>query len=389
MHLPETAGEARVGPDAAAPDAAVEALPSDHPLRTGILTGSSLISNYRRIRTPRRPVWFMRQAGRSLPEYRAARAGTAMMDACLTPDLAAALTVQPVTRHHVDAAILFSDIMVPLRLAGVDVAIVPGRGPVIDEPVRTAHDVSRLPRLDPANLAPVAAAARIAARELGSVALIGFAGGPFTVASYLIEGGGSRDHLGARALMHADPAGWHALASWVAETSAAFLRSQVLAGASAVQLFDSWAGSLSAADYREFVLPHSREIFDAVADLGVPRVHFGLGTGALLPDLAAAGADVIGVDYRTDLAGAITRLPHPPVQGNIDPAVVLAGVDAALAAARGVVAAGQAAPGHVVNLGHGVPPDADPGVLTAIVDAIHEIPDAAADPTTAADAGAR
>lgn len=351
-------------------------LPPGHPLRDGRTGASPLVRNYRGQRTARRPVWFMRQAGRSLPEYRAARAGVAMMDACLTPELAAELTLQPVRRHGVDAAILFSDIMVPLRLAGIDVRIVPGRGPVVDRPVRTAHDVASLPRLDPSALQPVAEAARLASRELGDVPLVGFAGGPFTVASYLVEGGPSRDQLRTRALMHADPGAWHALASWVAATSAAFLRAQVTAGASAVQLFDSWVGGVSRADYAAFIAPHSAEIFSAIGDLGVPRVHFGLGTAELLTDLKAAGADVVGVDYRADLGEAVRRLGgDTPVQGNIDPAVLLAGAAAVRHATRSVLAAGAAAPGHVVNLGHGVPPDADPGLLTAIVELVHAAPD--------------
>lgn len=351
-------------------------LPAGHPLRDGRTTDSPLIANCRGMRAPSRPVWFMRQAGRSLPEYRAARAGIAMIDACLTPELAAELTLQPVRRYGVDAAVLFSDIMVPLKLAGVGVDIVPGRGPVIDAPVRSAGDVAALPALDPESLAPVAAAASTAARELGPVPLIGFAGGPFTVASYLVEGGPSRDHLQARAMMHADPSAWHALASWVAAVSTEFLRAQVLAGASVVQLFDSWAGGLSRGDYREFVMPHSREIFGGVADLDIPRIHFGLGTSELLPDLDDAGADVVGVDYRTDLRAAVARLGgRTPVQGNIDPAVVLAGAAPAIAATRAVLAAGEDSPGHIVNLGHGVPPTADPGVLAAVVETVHRVPD--------------
>jgi uroporphyrinogen decarboxylase len=347
-------------------------LPAGHPLRDGRTTDAPLLRAYRGLRTAHRPVWFMRQAGRSLPEYRAARADTDMLDACLTPDLAAELTLQPVRRHGVDAAILFSDIVVPLRLAGVAVTIVPGRGPVVAEPVRTAADVARLPELDPAALAPIARAAALVAGELGGVPLIGFAGAPFTVASYLVEGGPSRDQLRTRAMMHADPDAWHALAGWVARGSAAFLRAQVLAGASAVQLFDSWAGGLSRTDYLRYVMRHSAEVFTAVADLEVPRVHFGLGTGALLSALAAAGADVVGVDHRTALDEAIDDLGGAvPVQGNIDPALLFAGERALHAHADAVLAAGAGAPGHVVNLGHGVPPDTDPGVLTALVEHVH------------------
>jgi len=352
-------------------------LPPGHPLRDGRTADSPLIQAYRGGRPTRRPVWFMRQAGRSLPEYRAARAGVAMLDACLDPALAAELTLQPVRRHGVDAAILFSDIMVPVALAGVEVTIAPGVGPVVADPVRTAHDAARLPELDPAALAPVAEAARIAVAELGEVPLIGFAGAPYTVASYLVEGGPSRDQLRTRALMHADPDTWHALAAWAARTSAAFLTAQIRAGASAVQLFDSWVGGLRRADYRDFVLPHSADVFTAVADFGVPRVHFGLGTGELLADLAAAGADVVGVDHRIDLSEANRRLGgRYPLQGNIDPALLFAGRDALGAHAAAVLAAGGHAPGHVVNLGHGVPPDTDPEVLTWLVDRVHTAPTA-------------
>ncbi len=352
-------------------------LPTGHPLRDGRTAVAPLLLAYRGSRPAHRPVWFMRQAGRSLPEYRTARAGTGMLEACLTPELAAELTLQPVRRHGVDAAILFSDIVVPLRLAGIPVTIVAGRGPVLDAPVRTAEDVARLPAWDPSAFEPVARAAALTAAELGQVPLIGFAGAPFTVASYLVEGGPSRDQLRTRALMHADPDAWHALAGWVARGSAAFLRAQVLAGASAVQLFDSWAGGLSRADYRAFVQPHSATVLSAVADLGVPRVHFGLGTSELLPDLAAAGADVIGVDHRTPLELANRRLGgRIPLQGNIDPALLFAGPGPLKQHTRRVLEAGAAAPGHVVNLGHGVPPDTDPGVLTALVDLVHSLPDA-------------
>jgi uroporphyrinogen decarboxylase len=351
------------------------ALPADHPLRDGRTAGSSLIQAYRGGKPDHRPGWFMRQAGRSLPEYRAARAGIAMLDACLDAPLAAELTVQPVRRHGVDAAILFSDIMVPVALAGVGVTITPGVGPVVEHPVRTAHDAAHLPELDPAALAPVAEAARLVVAELGNIPLIGFAGAPYTVASYLVEGGPSRDQLRTRALMHADPETWHALAGWAARTSAAFLTAQITSGASAVQLFDSWVGGLRRSDYQQFVGSHSADVFAAVAGFGVPQVHFGLGTGELLTDLAAAGADVIGVDHRIELAEANRRLGgRYPLQGNIDPALLFAGRDALGAHADAVLASGAQAPGHVVNLGHGVPPDTDPDVLTWLVDRLHTAP---------------
>lgn len=319
----------------------------------------------------------MRQAGRSLPEYRAARAGTAMLDACLDPALASEITLQPVRRHDVDAAIFFSDIVVPLRLAGVDVEIVPGTGPVIGTPVRTADDVARLRDAGPLTedaLAPVTDAVALTVAALGPTPLIGFAGAPFTLAAYLVEGGPSRDHLAARTLMHADPQAWQALTEWAADVTGAFLRAQVLAGASAAQLFDSWAGSLSLADYTAHAAPASARALDHVADLGVPRVHFGTGTSELLVAMRDAGADVIGVDYRLPLDEANRRLGgSTPLQGNIDPALLAAPWAVLEAHVRDVVARGAAAPGHVVNLGHGVPPETDPDVLTRVARLVHEL----------------
>ena len=352
-----------------------QALPGSHPMRDGRTAGSALITAYRGAQPDRRPVWFMRQAGRSLPEYLRVRAGTGMLEACLTPDLATEITLQPVRRHGVDAAILFSDIVVPLRLAGVGVEIVAGTGPVVDRPVRTAADVAALSPLDPAALAPIAQAASDTTSALGSTPLIGFAGAPFTVASYLVEGGPSREHLRTKALMHADPQTWHALASWVADITVAFLRAQVLAGASALQLFDSWAGALSPADYRTYVAPHSSRVLASVADLGVPRVHFGVGTGELLVEMRDAGADVMGIDHRVGLDVANARLGgSTPLQGNIDAALLFAGREALHAHAADVIRRGAAAPGHVVNLGHGVPPDTDPDVLTELVEFVHDHP---------------
>ncbi len=352
-----------------------QSLPADHPLRDGRTSGAPLLTAYRGQPTAGHPVWFMRQAGRSLPEYMTARVGTGMLEACLTPELAAEITLQPVRRHKVDAAILFSDIVVPLKLAGIAVEIVPGTGPVVDSPIRTAADVAALPELDPAALAPIAAAAAHCAAALGGTPLIGFAGAPFTLASYLVEGGPSREHLRTKALMHADPVTWHALADWVARVTGAFLRTQILAGASAVQLFDSWAGGLSLADYRLFVAEHSAAVFSAVADLPVPRVHFGVNTGELLAAMRDTGADVMGIDHRVPLDVANERLGgRTPVQGNIDPALLFAGEKALRAATLDCIRAGEAAPGHVLNLGHGVPPDTDPDVLTRLVAFIHEQP---------------
>lgn len=344
----------------------------NHPIINGRTTRSPLLRAYRGDRPPVTPVWFMRQAGRSLPEYRELRVGTAMLDACLTPELSSEITLQPVRRHGVDAAIFFSDIVVPLKLAGVDVDIVPGRGPVLGAPIRTPADVAALRPLDPDSLAPITEGVVRSVAELGATPLIGFAGAPFTLAAYLVEGGPSKDHLRARTLMHADPDTWNALLRWAADVTGAFLRAQVLAGASAAQLFDSWVGSLSVADYEKFVAPHSARAIAAVKDLGVPVVHFGVGTGELLNAMHAVGADVIGVDDRITLAEANQRLGGTvPLQGNLNPALLAAPWPVLEARLREVLASGAEAPAHVLNLGHGVPPDTDPGVLTRIVEFVH------------------
>jgi uroporphyrinogen decarboxylase len=336
-------------------------------------TEPALLKAYRGVRPERLPVWFMRQAGRSLPEYKATRAGTAMLDACLTPELAAEITLQPVRRHGVDAAIFFSDIVVPLKLAGVDVDIVPGRGPVFARPIRDADDLADLVAHDLPDeaLAPIEEAVARTVAELGETPLIGFAGAPFTLAAYLVEGGPSKDQLRARTLMHADPGAWRTLADYLARISGAFLAAQVRAGASAVQLFDSWAGGLSEADYREHALPASTAAIAAV-DRAVPAVHFGTGTALLLAAMRDAGADVIGVDHRVPLDAASAVLGGTtPVQGNIDPALLAAPWPVLERHLEQVVAAGRAAPAHVLNLGHGVPPETDPGVLTRIVEWAH------------------
>lgn len=318
------------------------------------------------------PVWFMRQAGRSLPEYRELRVGTRMLDACLTPDLAAEITLQPVRRHGVDAAVFFSDIVIPLRLAGVDVVIEPGRGPVFANPVRTASDVDRITSIDPTSLdaTAIAQAVALVTAELGETPLIGFAGAPFTLAAYLVEGGPSKEHLRARAMMHADPASWNKLAGWLAQISRAFLVAQRDAGASVVQLFDSWAGSLSPADYRAFVAPHSRATLDGI---NTPTIHFGVGTGPFLADMRLDGvADAVGVDWRQPLDEAAAILgPDVTVQGNIDPALLAAPWSVLESHVLDVLERGRAARGHIVNLGHGVPPETDPDQLTRIVELVH------------------
>ncbi len=320
------------------------------------------------------PVWFMRQAGRSLPEYRALREDVPMLEACTRPELIVEITLQPVRRHGVDAAILFSDIVLPLKAIGVDLDIVPGVGPVIADPVTNLAGVKRIPDFDPQRVDFVTTAVRALVSELGGVPLVGFAGAPYTLASYLIEGGPSKDHAKTKALMYGAPDVWRALLDRLADVAAGFLRVQAAAGAAAVQLFDSWAGSLNPADYRRFVLPHTRRVFAAVAELGVPRIHFGVGTGELLPDMATAGVEVMGVDWRVPLDRAVARLPAGMVvQGNLDPAVLLAPWEAVKEQALLVLAAGRAAPAHIFNLGHGVLPATDPDQLTRLVELVHSV----------------
>jgi uroporphyrinogen decarboxylase len=316
------------------------------------------------------PVWFMRQAGRALPEYRAARDGISMLDACATPDLVVELTLQPVRRYGVDAAILFSDIVVPLHAAGVALTIEPGVGPVIAEPMRSEPDVRRLAPLDPADVDYVRSAVAGLVEALGPTPLIGFAGAPFTLASYLIEGGPSRDLARTKALMYADEATWHALLDRLADIAATHLRVQIDAGVSAVQLFDSWVGTLSAADYERYALPHSLRVLAAAA--AVPRIHFGVGTGELLSLMRSAGADVVGVDWRVPIDDAVARIgADAVVQGNLDPAACLAPWDVAAERALDVLRRGKAAAAHIFNLGHGVLPETDPGVLAALVELVH------------------
>lgn len=354
-------------------------LSANHPLVDGRTANSPLVTALRGGKPSRRPVWFMRQAGRSLPEYRKVRAGITMLDSCLKPELASEITLQPVRRHDVDAGIFFSDIVIPLKLAGVDVEIVPGVGPVLGSPVRTAADVAKLPTLTDEALDPIREAVALTVAELGTTPLIGFAGAPFTLAAYMVEGKPSRDHLGPRTMMHADPETWAALAEWTADASGKFLRAQLEAGASAAQLFDSWAGSLGLADYTKFAAPASKRALDHVRDLGAPLIHFGTGTSELLVAMRDVGVDVVGVDYRLPLDEANRRLGgNVPLQGNIDPALLSAPWEVLEAHVRDVLAAGESAPAHVVNLGHGVPPETDPEVLTRLVELIHSEPVAGA-----------
>jgi len=319
------------------------------------------------------PIWFMRQAGRSLPEYREVRARASMFDIVGDPALAAEVTMQPVRRLGVDAAILFSDIVVPLVAIGVGIELREGVGPVLDQPFRGPEDLHRLRPLEAeADIAAVIDTVKLVAKE-GDVPLIGFAGAPFTLASYLIEGGPSKTHARTKSLMYSDPPTWSRLLDALADISLASLRAQVAAGAAAVQVFDSWAGALTPGDYRRFVLPASTRVFAGLADLGVPRVHFGVGTGELLGLFAEAGADVVGVDWRVPLDTARARLgPEVSVQGNLDPAVCLAPREAVEAAVADVLERNGGRPGHVFNLGHGVLPQTDPDALRRVVDQVHQ-----------------
>ena len=336
------------------------------------LADSAFLRACRREPVPHTPVWFMRQAGRSLPEYRKVRQGIAMLDSCMDPALVVEITLQPVRRYGVDAAIFFSDIVVPLKANGFGVDIVPGVGPVVASPIRTMADLERLPPLDPSAVGFVTEAMGMLVSELGATPLIGFAGAPFTLASYLIEGGPSKNHEKTKALMYSGDPLWAALLDRLADITLAFLRVQIAAGASAVQLFDSWAGALSARDYAEYVMPSSAKVLSGLADLGVPRIHFGVGTGELLGLMGQAGADVVGVDFRLPLDEAVPRIgPGKAVQGNLDPAVVFAPWEAVATQVRRVLADGRATEGHIFNLGHGVLPETDPEVLARIVDLVH------------------
>jgi uroporphyrinogen decarboxylase len=315
----------------------------------------------------------MRQAGRSLPEYRRLRGDGSILDAVRDPDLTTELTLQPVRRYGVDAAILYSDIMAPVAAIGFGVDIAPGVGPVVDQPFASAADLARLRPLEPESDCPwVAQAVHQLVGELGDVPIIGFAGAPFTVASYLVEGGPSRQLARTKALMLGEPELWRSLLDRLADLAVVSLRSQVDAGAAAVQLFDSWAGGLSPDLYERHVLPASTKVFAALADLGVPGIHFGVTTGELLSLLAKAGADVVGLDWRVPLDDARRRLgDHIAVQGNLDPAVCLAPWPAVAERVRDVLARNAGRPGHVFNLGHGVLPETDPAILEQVVELVH------------------
>jgi uroporphyrinogen decarboxylase len=319
------------------------------------------------------PVWFMRQAGRALPEYRAVRERHLFEAVVHTPELATEVTLQPVRRYGVDAAILFSDIVTPVQSIGVGVTIEPGIGPVVEQPFRSLADLDRLRPLEPAQDVPfVLETVDLLVAEL-DVPLIGFAGAPFTVASYLVEGGPSRSYTRTKALMYEDELTWHRLLDRLASITLASLQAQIECGASAVQVFDSWAGVLSPLDYDRYVLPHSARVMEGLEDLGVPRIHFGVGTGELLMSMGRAGADVVGVDWRVPLDVARTRVPDGvAVQGNLEPAVCLAPWEQVEERVLDVLDRAAGRPDHVFNLGHGVLPETDPAVLEAIVHLVHE-----------------
>jgi uroporphyrinogen decarboxylase len=352
---------------------------------------------------PYTPVWFMRQAGRSLPEYKRVREGIAMLESCTRPELVTEITLQPLRRYDVDAAILFSDIVVPLRAVGVDVDIKPGVGPVVERPFRTADDVERLRPLTADDVPYITEAVKSLIGELGGKPLIGFAGGPFTLASYLVEGGPSKNHDRTKAMMYGNPGLWHALMGRLADIAIGFLKVQAEAGASAVQLFDSWVGVVSPDDYRHAILPHTSRIFAALEASGVPRIHFGVGTGELLGLLGEAGADVVGVDWRIPVDEAARRVSagaggqdntardntardntardntardnaaqRKAVQGNLDPAILLAGWDVVEPRARAILDRASNAGGYIFNLGHGVLPETNPDTLARLADFVHE-----------------
>ena len=318
-------------------------------------------------------MWFMRQAGRSLPEYRAIRGEGSINDAIANPDLATEITLQPIRRYGVDAAILFSDIVTPVHAIGFGMDVVPGVGPVVEKPFRSGDDLSRLRPLDAEADTPyVLETIDNLVAEL-DIPLIGFAGAPFTVASYLIEGRPSRTYHNTKAMMKGNPELWAQLVDRLADLAIASLESQIAHGAEAIQLFDSWAGSLSAADYEQYVMPASVKVFEAVKATGVPRIHFGVGTGELLGLMADAGADVVGVDWRIPLGDARTRVPeHCALQGNLDPAILGAPWEVVAAEVDAVLASNAGHPGHIFNLGHGVTPHVNPEVLEKVVERVHE-----------------
>jgi uroporphyrinogen decarboxylase len=343
-------------------------------IQEGRFDDAPFIRACRGLTVDRVPVWFMRQAGRSLPEYRAARGQGSILDAISQPELVARLTRQPVDRYGTDAAIFFSDIVVPVAAIGFGVDVAPSTGPVVAQPFRVKDDLQRLRPLEPDIDTPyVIDAVGILAAEL-DVPLIGFAGGPFTVASYLVEGGPSKNFTRIKSLMHGEPAIWHELIERLTDLALASLRSQLDAGASAVQVFDSWAGILAPHHYRDLVLPATTRLFAELAEShpGVPTILFGVGTGELLSSMATAGSSVVGVDWRVPLDEARRRVgPGVAVQGNLDPAMCLSTWEVAATETRQVLSRAGDGPGYVFNLGHGVLPETDPGILERVAALVH------------------
>ena len=333
-----------------------------------------LVRTARREQTERTPVWFMRQAGRSLPEYRELRVGRTLFETCESPELCAEVTLQPVRRHNVDAAVMFADIMSPVLGMGIPVKLVENVGPVVDEPIRTAADLARITQSDPTEYAAgILGAIRIVRRELRpDQAVVGFCGGPFTVAGYLIEGKPSRDFLLVKRMMYSDPATWHGLMARLTDCFVPYVQAQVAAGADIIQLFDSWVGNLSVNDYEEFVAPYSARILAGVKEVGVPSIHFGTGTATLLRSMAVAGGDVIGLDWRIPLDRGWAEVPDRAVQGNLDSTLLLAPWERLEAGARDVLERAAGKPGHIFNLGHGILPPTDPDQITRLAAYVRE-----------------
>ncbi len=347
-------------------------LPTDHPLVSEKIRGSKIVCALSGVRQDVPPIWLMRQAGRSLPEYRKIREGVSMLDSCLQPELACEITLQPVRRHGVDAAVFFSDIVIPLKLAGVDLSIVANVGPVLPSPIRSRKEFERLQILDPEDLKPITQAVRMVVNELGEIPLLGFGGAPFTLASYLIEGHPSKTIPSCRSMMKSDPQLWADILDWCARTTSSFLRAQVEAGAAAIQLFDSWAGRLSRQEYITFAAPHTKTVMDLISDLPVARIHFGVGTKSILREMSAVGATVMGIDSETSLSEASQILENSvPLQGNIDPQLLLGDWDGLKRATDQAISEGKSAPSHILNLGHGVLPDTNPDLITKLVSYVH------------------
>lgn len=337
------------------------------------MSGDAFRAALRREPAPHTPVWFMRQAGRYMAEYRAIRAKASLLEICHRPELACEVTLQPVQKIGVDAAIIFADILLPFEPLGLGLSFTPGEGPVIEHPIRSQGQVARLKPVDPdTDLGHVLEAIRLARRALNGIPLIGFAGAPFTLASYAIEGGASRNFLETKKLMYGDPDTWHALLDRLAMLVGAYLAAQARAGADALQLFDSWVGCLSPDDYRRFVLPHSRKAIALARASGTPVIHFGTGTSAFLTSMAEAGGDVIGVDWRVALDDAWRAFPDRAIQGNLDPCALFAPMDELTARVHDIIRRADGRPGHIFNLGHGILPDTDPDRARAVVDLVHE-----------------